>query len=149
MSRRALAIVVLAALGVAACADDPATESPFGPSVGTGFEDGAAMSADAPGVPAGTYVGSGLGAKLEAEDRTFLRRYTQDALEYNRLWQVSEWRNPRSGSAGSVMPVRTYRTGQGRHCREFETTLSVAGEDARRAIRRACREDDGTWRLIP
>ena len=142
-------VVGLAAMAVVACAADPAEESPFGPAVGTEFEADDAMPADALGVPAGTYVGSGLGADLENDDRTYMRRYTQDALEYNRLWQLSEWRNPASGATGTVMPVRTFRTDRGQHCREFETTLSVDGDHPKRAIRRACRETDGTWRLIP
>jgi len=141
--------VGLVALALAACAADPAEESPFGPVVGTEFEADEAMPAEAAGVPAGTYVGSGLGPDLVPDDRTYMRRYTQDALEYNRLWQLSAWRNPVSGANGTVMPVRTYRSDQGQHCREFETTLSVDGDDPQRAIRRACRESDGTWRLIP
>lgn len=144
---RTMAAVAVAA-ALAGCGSDPAVEAPYSDAVGAEFSSDEPLDEIAVGVPAGTYAGGGRGGDLAPDDRLFMRRTTQDALEVNRLWQTSVWRNPRSGNAGSVTPTRTYRTADGVFCREFEVTLATDGDDADRALRAACRRADGTWRLV-
>jgi surface antigen len=54
------------------------------------------------------------------------------------------WRDAASGNAGSVRPVRTFIAGNGRICRDYDETLSIAGATTSRR-NTACRDDDGYW----
>ena len=56
------------------------------------------------------------------------------------------WRNPETGSHGTVMPVQTWRTQSGRYCREFEETTTVESQTSvEYGI--ACRGEDGKWHV--
>ncbi len=83
---------------------------------------------------------------LRAEDRSLVERTVNQALETKISGTPVEWRNPDSGSRGTVTPVRTYRSESGKWCREY--TLTIIADDgsakSRRAI--ACREADGKWK---
>ncbi len=57
------------------------------------------------------------------------------------------WRNPDTGHGGSVTPTRTYQTARGESCREYQQTVTIAGR-TETAYGRACRDADGTWRLM-
>jgi surface antigen len=58
------------------------------------------------------------------------------------------WNNPKSGNSGSITPVREGKiTSTGEYCREYETTISVAGK-SEKAFGTACRQPDGTWRIL-
>jgi surface antigen len=61
--------------------------------------------------------------------------------------QSVAWQNPDSGNAGTVMPTRTYQTASGQYCREYQQTISVGGE-RHQSYGTACRQPDGTWRII-
>ena len=79
--------------------------------------------------------------------KLYAQQTTQTALETNQAGQTSSWRNPDSGHGGSVTPTRTYRTAQGNNCREYEQTVNIGGK-TQTAYGRACRDADGTWRLV-
>ena len=55
------------------------------------------------------------------------------------------WQNPASGSRGSITPLRTFRTANGRWCREYRQELNSAAQSEQQ-IGMACREADG-WQL--
>jgi surface antigen len=57
------------------------------------------------------------------------------------------WNNPNNNHSGSIIPVRDGYSESGRYCREFYQTVSIGGrtEDAYGI---ACRQADGTWRIV-
>ena len=75
------------------------------------------------------------------------RRAAQDALEYQRSGTAAAWTNPDNGNEGTVTPVRTYQRNDGSYCRDFTQTITVDGE-FEEASGTACRQADGTWRMI-
>jgi surface antigen len=86
-------------------------------------------------------------ARLERagqEDRRLLAQVINEALEQRLSGVAVDWRNPGSGTHGTVTPVRTFRNVGGQWCREY-SRLTISGD--RRELRRAiaCREPDGTW----
>ncbi len=82
----------------------------------------------------------------QAEDRQLMSAAFEQALERYRSGQPVTWRNDASGAAGSITPLRTFKSGSGQWCREFERSLSspAGGEDR---IGVACRAEDGRWLL--
>lgn len=71
----------------------------------------------------------------------------QGALENNRTNQASTWVNPDTDSSGSVAPMRTYQNAEGLPCREFQQTIVIGGREEQ-GYGTACRQPDGTWRIV-
>lgn len=90
----------------------------------------------------GAYVGSEMGRYMDANDE----RKAQSVLEYNRDHQASTWRNPNTGANVSATPTRTFRSGSGENCREYQTTVTVSGK-RENAYGTACRQADGSWKI--
>ena len=84
---------------------------------------------------------------MDRADKMYAERSAQQALEYNTQGQTVAWRNPDTGHQGSTTPVDTYRTAAGEDCRVYETDVTIDGR-TERATGRACRQGDGTWRVI-
>jgi surface antigen len=105
------------------------------------------LAAVAIGALAGAWAGSEIGASLDKADKMYAQRTAQDSLEYSPSGQAKAWRNPDSGHSGSVTPTSTYRTADGRNCREFESTIYVDGKQET-GKGRACRAADGTWQIV-
>jgi len=82
------------------------------------------------------------GAEREAMSDTF-----QYALENNGINNASEWVNPDTGSAGTVVPVRTFDGARGVPCREFITTIIIGGREEQ-GYGTACRLPDGSWQIV-
>ncbi|MEO5703225.1 MAG: RT0821/Lpp0805 family surface protein [Gammaproteobacteria bacterium] len=91
----------------------------------------------------GGLLGGSVGASMDRNDE--MRAY--QAMENNRVGQVSTWRNPDTGSQVTVTPTRTYTGASGQTCREYDTRVTIDGrrEDAHGT---ACRESDGSWRIV-
>ena len=105
------------------------------------------LVAVAVGTLAGAALGGEVGRSLDRADRLAMERSVQGALERNRTGVESAWRNPDSGNEGTVTPVRTYRTASGVYCREYQQTITVGGK-TESGYGRACRQPDGTWRIV-
>jgi len=71
----------------------------------------------------------------------------QNALEYNRTNQASSWVNPDTGGTGTVVPTRTFESSSGQPCREFQQTIVIGGREEQ-GYGTACRQPDGTWRIV-
>jgi len=46
-----------------------------------------------------------------------------------------------------VTPTKTYQTANGTYCREYQTTVLIDGKQER-ATGTACRQADGSWRVV-
>lgn len=94
------------------------------------------------GAVAGAMIGSTVGRYMDEQDRM----RTAQVLEYNRTNQPSEWRNPDTGYDYTVTPTRTYEVAEG-PCREF-TVDAVIGGKTQQVYGTACRQPDGSWKVV-
>ena len=83
-------------------------------------------------------------AAAEEETHQLALQTRIEALERMLSGDTLTWANEGSGSEGSITPLRTYQTPDGRWCREYhERTSSQTSEDERLSI--ACRDSEGRW----
>jgi surface antigen len=95
----------------------------------------------------GGLVGGAIGNRMDAADRREAQAATNRALETAPTGTPTQWKNPDSGHYGSVTPVRTYQTGSGQYCREYRQTVMIGGEQ-QEAYGKACRQPDGSWKIV-
>ena len=105
------------------------------------------LAAVAIGTLVGVLVGSEVGKSLDKADQLYAQRNAQTALEVNPVGQASTWSNPDSGNSGTVTPVRTFQTAAGDPCREYQQTVTIGGQ-TETAYGRACRQADGSWKIV-
>lgn len=105
------------------------------------------LAATAVGTVAGLFLGSEIGKSLDRADRLYAERTANVALESNPIGRTSSWSNPDSGHSGTVTPTRTVYTESGEPCRDYQTTVTIGGR-TETATGRACRQPDGTWRIV-
>ncbi len=104
------------------------------------------LAAVAAGALLGAFIGNEVGQSLDRADRLYAQRNAQRTLEYAPTGQTSGWVNPDSGNSGSVTPTQTYRSPDGRYCREYQTTVVVGGRESQ-GYGTACRQPDGSWQI--
>jgi len=150
------AIVLAATFALAACAEQTGPKQAGGGLIGAALGGLAGsqighgtgrLAAVGAGVLLGGLLGSEVGRSLDKADRLYADRTAQQALESAPTGRTSKWVNPDSGHSGTVTPERTYTTAQGQPCREYTTTVDIGGR-SESAHGTACREADGTWRLV-
>lgn len=157
---RKLAIVMIAALGLAGCESGPtgrqvgaAGGAIAGILIGSQIGSGVGRAAAIVGLAVlGGWLGGELGEELSRDDKALAGRATEDALENNDAGEAQAWSNPDTGSSGSVTPGPTYtpRSGgySGRDCREIDVVVTPGGEDTKRGKRTACRKENGDWEVV-
>lgn len=154
-----MTLLACTALSLGGCQQVPSSPQ-IGPKTGVGAALGAAGggllaaatggsgAAIAGGVLLGGLAGGALGSVLDDQDRRTAAFTTEHALETVPSGQTTTWRNPDSGNSGSVTPIRTYQeAGSGEFCREFEQSVNVGGQ-RQRGFGTACRQPDGSWRIV-
>jgi len=99
------------------------------------------------GVLLGGLLGGAVGNALDQRDARLAQEANQQAFENARTGSATQWRNPDSGHSGTVTPTRTYENASGQYCREFQQTVNVGGE-TQQAYGTACRQPDGTWKIV-
>ena len=99
------------------------------------------------GAVLGAILGSEIGKTMDEQDRAMMERTSQASLEHTRTHTTSAWSNPDTGNSGTVTPTRTYQRADGTYCRDFEQTIVIDGE-AVVADGTACRQPDGSWRIV-
>jgi surface antigen len=95
----------------------------------------------------GGLIGGAIGNRMDEADRREANRTTYRALESAPSGTTASWENPDTSNSGTVIPMRTYQAQSGEYCREFEQTITVAGE-TRQAYGTACRRPDGNWQVV-
>lgn len=99
------------------------------------------------GTLGGAFAGSELGRALDDLDRLKAKQAQRDSLENNKDGVSSTWTNPNTGNSGKITPKRTEQMASGEFCREYEHEINVA--DKMETVKgTACRQPDGTWRVI-
>jgi len=94
------------------------------------------------GVAVGAHIGQTIGKYMDEQDRM----RTSKVMEVNRTSQITTWHNPDTGYDYSVKPTRTYNAAEG-PCREFTVDASIGGK-TEQVIGTACRQADGSWKII-
>ena len=106
---------------------------------------------DGSGQIAATFVGAVLGALVGLEIGRSLDRVDElrarHVLEYNRVGETTRWVNPDAGSQVTITPTQTYQRSSGQYCREFQTDI-IVGRNREKAYGTACRQPDGSWRIV-
>lgn len=111
--------------------------------VGSQFGSGSGrVAAAAGGALLGAYLGGNIGRTMDRVDRLEM----QKALETAPTGRAVVWSNPDTGYRYTVQPTRTYYTNQ-QPCREYITKAIIGGK-AEQIYGRACRQADGSWRVM-
>ena len=105
------------------------------------------LAATAAGALLGFFIGQGIGSSLDKADQLYAERNAGEALESTPTGQTSTWSNPDSGNSGTITPTRTSYTDAGQPCREYQQTVTIGGE-TQQAYGTACRQPDGSWRIV-
>ena len=95
----------------------------------------------------GAAIGADIGRQLDERDKELANEAFQDSLENKKVGTVSSWNNPDTGHTGTTTPTRTYTADSGSPCREFTTTVLIGGEE-QQGYGTACRQSDGSWKII-
>lgn len=98
------------------------------------------------GVLIGSLIGSEIGRSMDEVDRMKANEAITRAYSAP-IGEKIVWNNERNNHSGSVVPTRDGYTEAGNYCREFQQTVSIGGR-SEQAYGTACRQPDGTWRII-
>ena len=98
------------------------------------------------GTLAGALIGQDAGRTLDRADRLYMQEAAQQSLETTPSGRAEVWVNPDTGNSGAVTPTRTFKSRDGRYCREYRQTINVGGEQ-QQAYGTACRQTDGSWQI--
>ena len=98
------------------------------------------------GALAGGLIGAEIGRSLDERDRQEALAAEYRALEFGRAGRPVAWRNDSSGIYGEVVAGPGFQVNS-LDCREYTHTIYI---DARARVVRgtACRQPDGTWRIV-
>ena len=81
---------------------------------------------------------------LSGADTAQMNSAIQAALEFKKTGESDNWANAASTHRGTVTPTRTWRSDDGRDCRDYQQTVTV-GEVTRVGYGSACRAGNGVW----
>ncbi len=151
-----LSLLAVLAISLAACTRDSGPKETGGTLIGAAaggllgaqFGSGSGkLAATAAGVLLGAWVGNEVGRSLDRADRLAMAHTTQTALETGPSNESVVWNNPDTGHRGTVTPQPAYQTPQGQYCRECQQTVTIGGR-TEQAYGTACRQPDGTWKVV-
>jgi surface antigen len=94
----------------------------------------------------GALAGGWLGGQLDRNDRHYAEPAYYSAFEEAPYGRTVSWRNPDSGSYGSVTPTRSHER-VGSYCREYSQRIVVDGR-TETGYGTACRRPDGSWQIV-
>lgn len=142
-------LAALMSISLIGCASKQEQGAVTGMAVGAAL--GSAMSRDHHdrpfaiwlGAVVGSMLGSTVGRYMDEQDQM----RTSMALENNRTHESTSWVNPDSQHQYTVEPTRTYEMAEGTPCREFTMNASIGGK-TEEVYGTACRQQDGSWKVI-
>jgi surface antigen len=153
--KKKIAAVALAALVLAGCQPGAGPKETGGgiigaiggAAVGSQFGRGTGnVAAIAAGTLLGAWLGSEIGRSLDARDRALIEQ-AQTRAYGAPVGQRITWNNPQSGNSGHIVTTREGTMQGGTYCREFQNTIIVGGR-SEQAYGTACRQPDGSWRIV-
>ena len=105
------------------------------------------VAAGAAGALLGAFLGNQVGQSLDRADRLAMQQSANTALETKPSGTAVAWHNPDSGNRGTITPQPAYQSNSGAYCREFQQTVTVGGK-TEDAFGTACRQPDGSWKIV-
>lgn len=100
------------------------------------------VAAAGAGALLGAYLGGQIGKTMDKVDRLEMQR----ALETAPTGKAFAWSNPDTGYRYTVQPTRAYYNAQ-QPCREYITKAMIGGK-TQQIYGKACRQADGSWRVV-
>lgn len=100
------------------------------------------VAAAAGGALLGAYLGGNIGRTMDRQDRMEMQR----ALETAPTGRAVNWNNPDNGNRYTVKPTRTYYH-EHQPCREYITNAVIGGK-RQQIYGKACRQTDGSWKVV-
>ncbi|MBT4934943.1 MAG: hypothetical protein HOL66_07915 [Rhodospirillaceae bacterium] len=157
MKRKTFTSLLLSFAILSACAGDgsndaekigTATGAVLGTVVGakTGSGSGKVLSAGL-GAIFGAWLGKIIGQNLDDMDQQQANDKAQETMETADVGQTTTWTNPDTGNSGTYTPTSARTTANGEDCRDFESSVIIDGKE-QKASGRACRQADGTWKIV-
>jgi surface antigen len=150
INHKILALLVLISFALISCEGHKTAVGGVGGAAAGGFLGhalGGGTAGIIGGAIAGGLIGGAIGDRMDAADRRESERAAQRAFETAPSGQATAWNNPDSGNNGTVTPTRTFQTDSGQYCREFQQTVVIGGEE-QQAHGTACRQADGSWKIV-
>lgn len=150
-----LVALALVAVTLGACAPDAGPKQGVGTvagaiggaALGSQFGRGTgSVAAIAAGTLLGAFLGSEVGKSLDSADRAQLDR-AQSRAYAAPVGEKINWNNPNSGNSGTIVATREGTSASGAYCREFQNTITVGGK-SEQAFGTACRQPDGSWKIV-
>jgi len=99
------------------------------------------------GALVGGLVGNRVGNYLDERDQQQAYSTANYALDHNKDGQTATWSNPQNSTSGYTTPTSTQQSASGDTCRTYETGVSAGGQ-SQSGTGTACRQPDGTWKLM-
>ena len=96
-------------------------------------------------VAAGTVVGALIGGEIGHEMDRSDRLCVDQALEHAPDGTKIRWND--GNQQYTVTPEKTGQNNDGQYCREY-TMQSHVGDQNKQVVGKACRQPDGTWRIV-
>ncbi|MGQ7792903.1 RT0821/Lpp0805 family surface protein [Faunimonas sp. B44] len=156
--RKTVIAAATASMLVAGCSTGPGGGPPSegvgavagalaGGVIGSRFGSGAGrVVATTVGAAAGGLIGASIGRSLDERDHQYAMDAEYRALEYGRAGRPENWRNEQTGTYGEVVVGPGY-TVNALDCRDYTHSVYIDGQP-RVARGTACRQPDGTWRIV-
>ena len=99
------------------------------------------------GAVSGTAIGWKVGSLMYDEEKEAHAKAVKFAAD-SRTEKEYAWINPETDSEGAVIAAEyTHATAYGDKCRKIEATFKTI-DDARMEQRTACRQADGSWKIV-
>ena len=104
------------------------------------------LAAVAVGTLLGGFLGHEVGTSLDRADQEHALQAEREAYAAP-IGQKITWNNPDTGNGGTVTPIREGTAEDGAPCREYQSTIHVGGK-TEQAYGTACRQADGSWKIV-
>lgn len=118
----------------------------IGGVIGHQFGDGRGQTAmTVLGATAGALIGGDLARDRALSEQE--RRAAYLAFESRPSGEAVPWHDPDRDVHGTYTPLRTWRSRTGAYCREYQQVVVIDGRE-QRAYGTACRQPDGSWRIV-
>ena len=115
----------------------------IGGLLGSQFGGGSGkVAAAAGGALVGAFLGGKIGQYMDRQDQMQVQR----ALETAPTGRPMNWTNPDNGNQYSVEPTKTFYVDK-QPCREYITHAVIGGRN-QQIYGKACRQADGSWRVV-
>ena len=95
------------------------------------------------GTIVGYLIGGAIGRYMDQIDQNCVGQ----SLEHSPDGRSIQWENPNDNGRYSVTPTKTFQTSGGSYCREYTTTSTIGG-NSQTLYGTACRQADGSWKLV-